>query len=154
VLATSCGLIQSVGASSVTLSTTPPAAFVTGAVFDVVSGTPNFETRGIDLTGGTVSSNTIPITVPAGTVAGDYLCLAGQTPIPQVPPEVHYLLAQRAAQTIAASTGSVRLASIQADLAQARADATMLLTPRSDSSARPIVNRNGPGWGRIGRYGR
>ncbi len=111
----------------------------------MVPGTPNFQSLALDQTGTFVGSVfTFDEGIPAGIAVGDYLCTAGETPIPQMPTEIHTVLAQRVAEKLT-ENGSPRLPAIQAGLKQARDDATVLLSPRSDGSIRPIVSRYGAG---------
>jgi hypothetical protein len=60
---------------------------------------------------------------------------------------VHALLAQAAALAIANATGSQRLSAIQKKFDDVKADTTLLLSPRSDGSARPVISQS-----RIGRW--
>jgi hypothetical protein len=153
VLPEACGLITNIVGSTITISPLP-ASFTTSTLYDFVSSTPNFSTSAIDQTFSSVTGGTLVCDVapPAALQIGDYVAPAGQSPIPQVPSEAHYLLAQKGAESIAAATGSTRLQAIQSALAQAKADTIALMSPRTDGSSRPIVNKYGPGFTK--RYGR
>ncbi len=136
--------------NTVTVSATP-TAIVTGVVCDLVRGDPPFDNLSIDLTA-TVSGTSITLSaLPTGLAVGDYVTLAGETPIPQVPPELHQLLAKRVAYVVAGGTTSPNAAALQADIEVMRTAALTLLTPRVSHASRPIVNRNGPGFGRFVR---
>lgn len=151
VLPEECGEIEAIdtGTGEVTLVDVP-SDFDDSETYDFVSNTPNFVTRGIDEEAVSIVGDVITFDeLPAGLAVGDWVCLAGETPIPQLPTEVHFLLAQRTAEVIAASQGSARLKDIRDELQQARADATALLSPRNDGSPRPIIRVGGlgSGWG-------
>ncbi len=78
-----------------------PTTFVTGTVFDSVKDQPHFGWNFIDkvgtVSGTDVSFSALP-TKPDGSsevAVGDWLALAGQTPVPQVIVEMRPLLVQR-----------------------------------------------------------
>jgi hypothetical protein len=76
-----------------------PSGYVPSASFDLVSGRPGFDTIGWDMVASTVVGSLIGFSValPDRLAVGDYLCLAEQTTIPQMPPEFHPVLAQKVA---------------------------------------------------------
>ncbi len=145
-----CGLVTAIdtGSLGVTVSTAH-SSWQDDTPLDVVSGSPNFVALALDqvVTGAATTTLTFDNGLPVGMAVGDYVCLAGETPIPQLPTEVHDLLAQAAALAIANATGSQRLTAIQKKFDDVKTDTTMLLSPRSDGSARPIISRS-----RIGRW--
>lgn len=152
VLGSDCGRIESVdGARQITCESIP-SSFLNTEEYDLISGTPNFSTLGIDL--GIVSANTTTGVVvfsadlPTGLAVGDYLAFSNETPIPQIPTECHMLLAQRVAEKIAESTGSAKLQTIKDGTRDERANALQLLSVRSSSNARVIINKFGAGWRR------
>ncbi len=157
VLPDACGLVTAIntGTNTVTVSQRP-SSFTDTAVYDFVSGTPNFVATALDynLAGGSVAwtGNSAVITHAGALLlsVGDYIALAGETPIPQIPTEAHDLLAQAGAVKIAEAAGSSRLDAIKGGLADLRKDLTMIMSPRVDGSARPIINRTGVGFGNWG----
>lgn len=149
VLPTSCGLATGVSGSDINATGLFPDTMVAGTLVDLVSATPNFDLIGADLEIASVSLGTVTLVdpVPAAFAVGDYVCLATETPIPQLPLEVQDLLAQASALAIAHATGSTRTATIEAELKTLREQVTMILTPRSDGSARPVISKS-----RLGRW--
>lgn len=147
VLPEDCGEVTAIntGTKAVTISAAP-STFTNSETYDFVSSTPNFRALALDQAA-TVASTvlTFATALPARLAVGDFVCLSGDTCIPQMPTELHTVLAQRTAYKIAEATGSARAPAIGAGLAQARADAITLLSPRSDGSSRPIVSRYGAG---------
>lgn len=133
-----------------------PSTWVITDTFDVVHQTPNFSLGSMDLPISAITDDpgvthftdvTLVDNTPASMVVGDWFCLAGETCIPQLPQELHALLAQQTAYVIADATGSARLGAIEKARDRLQEELTMLLSPRSDGSARPIVSRS-----RIGRW--
>lgn len=145
VATSACAEITAINTGTKTLTfAAAPTAFSTSETFDIVSASANFTALGIDLAATGLTSTTLVLTaaVPTGVAVGDWICLAGETCIPQVPTEVFDLLAQATAHKIAQAQGSARLPGIKAGLDDLREQMTQILSPRSDGSARVIVNRS------------
>lgn len=126
-----------------------PSTFTTGIRVDAVDNNPGFRTHSIDLlTTASTSGTTITVTtdIPTSVAAGDLICLAGESSIAQCPVELHPLLAQRTAVKALEALGDPKMARADEVCERMRRDAVGLLTPRSDGSARTLVNYNGPGW--------
>ena len=148
-----CAVITSINAGRTVITTTAtvPATMTSGVVLDIVDQTPAFRTLGMDLaTTGTVSGTTITLSValPALVAAGDYVCLAGESPIPQIPVELHPLLAQRVVVKSLEALGDQKMQVADTICERMRKTAISLLSPRSQGSTRYLINRNGPGFGR------
>lgn len=78
--------------------------------FDFVSYRSPNKIISYDITSSSVDSNTRTVTfntsdIPDDLKVGDYLCIAEETPVPNLPTEYHPLLAQRAAVHILESLG-------------------------------------------------
>ncbi len=137
-------------ASTVQLSFTSgtiPAAWTTANTFDVISNTGTFRTIAKDLTVATVTTGAITFssTLDTGIEVGDWVALAGESPIPQVPEVVHPYLAQRAAVRALAAVGdkeNLQFAMAELGPMERRLDDT--LAPRSDGEAKVIVPRHSP----------
>jgi hypothetical protein len=140
------------GTSSV-LADTVPATFSTSETFDIVRCKPPFSILYQDLTVNTVGAHSITLatTVPTDVAVGDYVCLAGESPVAQVPVELHPLLSQRTVYKCLEALGDEKAAVAEASADKMRADALTLLTPRVEGASRPIVNFYGPGFRRSGR---
>jgi len=129
--------------------TSVPTSYTGQTSFDLVQGRPGFDTLAYDFAG-TVGGTTFIFAsnLPSDLAVGDYVCLTETTPIPQVPPELHPLLAQRVAVQYLESEGDPFLERAQATLARMEADATTLLTPRIEGSPKHIIpSQRGP-WRR------
>ncbi len=122
--------------------------------YDWLHPTPNFDPFAVDAnSAGTYSWLASPLSVlaspfPTGVALGDYLSLAGETCIPQLPPECFPLLAQATALAIANATGSARVDVIHKKFDMVEAEVRSLLSPRTTGSSRPIVSKSRIGLGR------
>lgn len=92
----------------ITFETEP--LFVNGALIDFLQTNPGHKTYAFDIKipKNGISGTTISFTkstVPPNIIVGDYICLANECIIPQVPPDLHNNLAQRAATMILAAMG-------------------------------------------------
>lgn len=96
VVTSAVGVISAInaGAKQVTLAAVKPAAFLTTALFDFVQANPPFDGLGIDLVVTNINAGvpaapvfTFSAALPTDLVVGDYLCLARQAPVLQIPPE-------------------------------------------------------------------
>lgn len=148
VAATACAKVVTVthATKTITLAATP-AAFVTGELLDVVRQKPGFDTLTID-NPVTVSGTTLTFTNALNTdiAVGDYVCLAGESPIPQIPAALHPLLAQRVVYRSLEALGDPKAAGALAGCQELERLSLSLLSPRSDGSSRAVVNRYGPGF--------
>jgi hypothetical protein len=137
--------------NTVTLTGTPPGTFLTTSRYDFVRQDSPYETLGIDfVASGVGSSMVFTEALPADMRAGDFVCLANQTPVPQIPLELHPLLAQSAAVSVLAAVGDLEGRQAEtARLAKMEADARALIAQRVDGEPVRIVNRTTPfraGW--------
>ena len=86
--------------------------------------------------------NMTPSQIPIDLEIGDYFSLAGQTCIPNIPTELHSVLAQRVAQRILEAMGdSEGLANATNKILEMEAKMTSMLDNRVEGSPRKIVNR-------------
>lgn len=143
------------GTRTVTVDNTP-STFTIDEVYDFVKASPGFDWRGVDLVVTNVSGYNITFSaaLPSSLVVGDYLCIAGESPVPQVPVELHPYLAHRVVLRAVEALGlNAKIAVAEKQCERARLDALSLLTPRAEGSHRYVVNRYAPGWtARLKRY--
>ena len=105
VLTKDCGKISSIatGASETVLTLeTFPTTFSNNPLFDIVGTKSPNKLKEFDITASSVSSATKSITIPNNSIpsdieVGDYICQAEESPYPQIPTELHAILAQRGA---------------------------------------------------------
>jgi hypothetical protein len=120
---------------------------IEAAGMDIVSARPGFRCIGEDIAV-TYATNAFTWTGATSTDAeiGDYLCYAGESPVPQIPAEAHPLLAQATLCQYLRASGQPGLSEAEARRAQMEADIIGLFTPRTQEQPHRVVNRYGPGW--------
>jgi hypothetical protein len=143
VLTTACAQISAINGQVITV-TSVPSGWVNGDSVDLQQSTPQFDyfgTREItDITGTdiTLDGDLTSLSV------NDYLCLEGQTCIPQIPVEFHQLLAQRVVCKIYELQGYMdKLKAAKIILKEMEDALTALVTPRTQA-APMVIN---PSWG-------
>jgi hypothetical protein len=86
----------------------------------------------------TISSDLIPKDLSVG----DFMPIAGQTPIPNIPTELHMVLAQRVAQRVLEALGDTEgLNNASTKLTEMENKLTTMLDNRVEGSPRKVVNR-------------
>lgn len=146
-----CGVITAIntGTNAVTVNSAP-ISFDTTATYDFVRSQPGFETLGMDRAATTVVGDvvTFTATLPTDLVVGDYVCLAGQAPVAQVPVECLPLLTQRLVVKVLESLGDPKVkTSYEACELQRKQVVDALVSPRSEGDSRYVIAYKGPGWG-------
>lgn len=140
------------GRTVITTTATIPSTFTSGVSLDVVDVNPGFRCLTIDAaTTGTVSGTTITLSsaLPSTVAAGDYVCLAGETPVAQIPVVCHPLLIERTRWTVLEALGDKRADRVSKKCQEMRADCLKLLTPKVKTAVKYVINRNGPGFSRV-----
>jgi hypothetical protein len=134
--------------TSLTLASTKPSTFVSGESMDLIYATPGFDSISDSNALTAASGTSLTLTTAVTASIGDYVCLAGETPIPQIPVELFPLLSQRIVARACEAMGQPQKAQMaEATSERMRRDAMTLLSPRVKGASRVIVNRNGPGFG-------
>lgn len=135
------------GTNTLTFATsTIPTTYTTGVLYDLIQQKPPFGTLALDQGVSSVTSTTVVFssTLPSSLAVGDWLSLAGQTPIIQMPIEVQTLFVQLVANQCLKN--SPHVASYQAGVADAKSlmdNAVGLLDHRIENAGRKVVNRTG-----------
>lgn len=155
-------LVAVSSAMSVSATGSAPAYSVTSAfsngsyTVDVVQANPNFDSLGDDLSvtvsGGTTATFSESITDLA---VGDYICLAGETVIPQIPAELHPALVYSVASHLLMERGDLQGGMVwkqQAELLVTNTET--LLTPRVRGATDKLQPRHGLFRQRGNRRGR
>jgi hypothetical protein len=146
-----CGQVQLIntGTKQVTLTAAGDGSWTTATTFDVIPNTPQFTSRGDDLTVSNVSSNVLTFnTLPTGLAVGDWVCPATLSPIPQVPFDLFPLLAQRGVIKMLEALGDSQNLQIAERRYQDMAvDFARTVSPRIQGTPKKIVNRTASfGW--------
>lgn len=151
VLSIACGQITSIVGNVVTVGNAP-ITFTTGITYDIISNSPQmFVSQGDDLTVTSVVGNVVTFTaLPADSLGntlaqvGDWVCLAMQSPIPQIPfkPGFELLLQLSAAKCleIHGDTQGFNVAMSQA--ADMKTYFISVVTPRVDGNVIRLTTPN------------
>jgi hypothetical protein len=140
-----CGQITAISGNQVTVGNMP-ATFTTGVTYDIISNSPQlFVSQGDDLTITTIAGMNITFTALPSTVQiGDWVCLAMQSPIPQIPfkPGFQFLLQLSAAKCleIHGDTQGYNIAMSQA--ADMKDFFISVITPRVDGNVIRLTTPN------------
>lgn len=141
-----CGLITSinVGANTITCAGVP-STWTTSNIMDLVKAQPGFDCTAIDQAITNISNGVITFssTLPTNVSVGDYVCLAGQSCVVQVPVELQPLLTQYIVVRVLAAQGDAKLKDAVAELDSLEKNASLLLTPRVQGSVKRVVNARG-----------
>lgn len=139
VAVSACAQVASIASQVVTV-TAVPSAWVNGDSIDMQQSVPHFDMLGArEITDITSLDITLDGDITDLSV-GDYLCLSGQTCIPQVPVEFHQLLAQRVVCKIYELQGYLdKHQAAKRVLKEMEDDLTALITPRTQSAPK-IIN--------------
>lgn len=141
-----CGLISAIDLNAGTITcVSVPSTWTTGNIFDLVKANPGFDCTAIDqaitnISGGVITfSSALPSTVSVG----DYVCLAGQSCVVQVPVELQPLLTQYVVVRVLSAQGDSKLKDAIAELEALEKNASLLLTPRVQGSVKRVIKSRG-----------
>lgn len=140
-----------------------PSTWTLTDTFDVINGAIAFQSKGDDLAVTVLDTGTNEITVtdlPADVAVGDWFCIAGTSPIPQIPYQMFPYLAQITANLCMAGLADTEpYQDGKKKEAQMKEDLLKLMQPRDMGNVQTIVNRGGLfdngafwGWGSGGNY--
>ena len=139
------GLITNIDTvtKEVTISSAP-TTFTSNVLYDFVQSNPGFDSLAIDQTA-TILGNILTFsTLPTDLAVGDYVTLAGESPIPQIPAEFHSILALRVAIVLLKGLGHRKEAEdLGEELSKLELTSTALLSPRVEGEAKKLMARNG-----------
>lgn len=127
---------------------TVPTNITVNSEIDFIGCTGNFKNKGFDIMTSAVSSASRIITVdpsdiPSDLQVGDYICTAGESVIPQVPAELHVMLAQAVACRVLEALGDTQgLTNASAKLAEMEQKLLNVIDGRVEAPGRKITNRN------------
>src|ERR1019366_1580977 len=144
---TACGIITAInsGAGTITCAATP-AAWTTSNKFDLVKAQPGFDCTAIDQVVTNIAAGVITFSsvLPTNVAVGDYVCLAGQSCVVQVPVELQPLLTQYVVVRCLSAQGDANgLKAALAELEVLEKNANLLLTPRVQGSVKRVTKSRG-----------
>lgn len=124
-----------------------PDSFVATAEIDFIRGKAGHRILAMDKAISSVSSLDITFAsnaVPDGLAVGDYLSLAGTTPVLQIPEEYHPLAETQTAKRVVFAIGDLEaLAQLEKDEADEQKAGFKVIEPRNRGAPTKIVNRGG-----------
>lgn len=139
-----------------------PTGFTTSVLYDMLQTNPGHKTLNLDISPTAIDITNKTITfnnsdVSSDIIVGDYIAFAGESIIPQIPSELHDVLAQRVALRCLQALGDQAGYSIaQSKLAEMNTSTSVLVDNRSEGNAEKILNLKGQlrsskvrrrGWG-------
>lgn len=147
VLEAAAAQITAISGTTLTFAaSTIPSTWTTSNEFDLIQGNPHYDTLGIDLSVSSIGATSIVLSsTPNSRLAvGDWISLAGETPIVQLPEAFSYLLSQRVANTCMRTLGDKRgHEEGEAIAKEMEKSLTDSIQPRIQKEAQRIVNRTG-----------
>jgi hypothetical protein len=155
---TAVGQITSINTSTMVLTlNNVPSTFTTSVTYDLVKATPGFKNYVIDQVPTAVTASSITFSaLPSGLSVGDYVCLSGESPIPQITYELFPLLIQKALAVILRGINDIQgSAKAEQEITRLEESSRRLISDRVDESAKKIVSANNIGnwvWGNNTRW--
>lgn len=139
---TDAGQITAVTSTTVTVSSLP-TTITTSTQLDFIRSSGGFECISINETPTIVSGTTLTFSaVPDGVAVGDWVALAGESPIPQLPAEMHPLLAERVARKVMKAIGDANGVKLSEETIREMTDGALRLTSnRVQGEPKRIVSR-------------
>lgn len=127
-----------------------PTTWASPLSVDLIQGSPGFRWRAIDQTATFAGTAfTLPIAAVQSLAPGDFVALAGESPVPQCPATLHPLLAKRVSCMCLEALGDQRLGSATKAMELMETRLLPTLTPRVEGAPRVVTNRYTPGWKRL-----
>jgi hypothetical protein len=132
----------------VTFNGTKPSTITTSTPVDVVQGSPPYDSLGDSLTPSAVASGYVTFSANVtGAVAGDYVCLAGQSPVIQLPDEFYNLLCLRTARSLLPANGDPAVAAnVQRLLDEANGDIFGAIAATRNEGGHGYIGVGGGAW--------
>jgi len=145
VMPASAAKITSIDSTTQVTVSNVPSTFTDSSVVDLVDAKGGFATLGDDLALSSVTDPTITFAadLPTDLKVGDYIALAGETPIPQIPLELQPVLSQRVVVKCLEALGDTNGVQVaQAKLMEIEKAAMTLISPRDKGTAKKIFSVN------------
>lgn len=143
----SAAQITAVTSTTLTFASgTIPTAWTTTNTFDVISDTGTFRNIEIDKTSNTITTTSMTwTTLDSGVQVGDWVALAKESPLPQIPEALHPYLYQKVAVRALQSAGDREgWRDAIAELEKMEDRVKDLMSPRVDGETKSIVPRYAP----------
>lgn len=125
-----------------------PTIITSGSYIDFLQTKPGHKIKQMDvkIPNNSISTDKIfftASTIPTDLIVGDYICLAGESIIPQIPTDLHNVLAERTCARILAAIGDVEgLQATNAKLQEMEIRQGAIIDSRVVGAPQKILNRN------------
>lgn len=130
-----------------------PVSWTTGTVVDVIEGNPPFNYRAINQPVTQVAGNDITLPDTAGIEPGDWIALKNESPIAQIPWELHPLLAQGVTTYIMHSIDPKQAVLEKQRYEAMRQNALTMIDNRVEGQGEKIMSNNSiSNWTKRGRW--
>jgi hypothetical protein len=135
VLASSAAIIASIDSATQVTVTALPSTIAVNTVVDIVQGSGPYDLLALNSTVATVSGTTLTFSsLPDDLAVGDYICVAGQSPVPLIPETMQTYLAQATLVSCLASKKDKAVEWEYKQLELLEKSFTDMLDPRVDSN--------------------
>lgn len=139
---TSVATISAINSGTISVSAIP-SDYTTADKYDFVRASPGYDSLAISKTCSSISSPDMSFTasdVPSELAVGDYVCMADESPVPQIPVEWFSYLAQLTAVQILESIGDNEAATVAVKrLARMEKNVLSLISPRVEKKSKAII---------------
>lgn len=124
-----------------------PTGMVPGTLVDFIETKGSHRSKQIDVELLSTTNTTItvaPASIPDDLIVGDYINFAGETIIPQIPDDLHVMLAQRVAARCLEALGDVNgLAAANQKISEMEQKTANLIDNRVEGAPQKVVNLRG-----------
>ncbi len=147
VASSACVLVGGTAATTVTATGSVPSTFAADVEVDFLEARSGHSTRAMDVTLSGVAGTTLTFAtgvIPTDLVVGDYLALAGQSPVIQAPDEVFPLLETSVSGMVLDAISDFEgKAALEKDMARQDVNLRGILEPRVRGEPKKIINQHG-----------
>ncbi len=135
ILAASAAIVASIDSATQVTVTALPSTIAVNTVVDIVQGSGPYDLLALNSTVATVSGTTLTFSsLPDDLAVGDYICVAGQSPVPLIPETMQTYLAQATLVSCLASKKDKAVEWEYKQLELLEKSFTDMLDPRVDSN--------------------
>jgi len=140
----SCAVVSVALANAITTAAAVPSSWGADEILDLIESTPNADTLGDDVAGSGIGGASITVVagVPAELAAGDFVCLAGETCVPQVPQAAIPFLTVLGAYEVCVTLGDREGAAGLERLVSTRKREAMALIAERSRERQVVINRS------------
>lgn len=131
--------IIAINGNEIQVNSSIPTSWIVGEKLNTISVVQPFQNKATNLTIVNVSFPIVEVDSVVGVSVGDWICMEGYSPIPQVPVEAHRVLAQLAAAKCLEALGDDKVVVAQKQAIKLMENLFKVINPRIDASPKRIV---------------